>query len=139
MATYSGISSAQLVRGSTTVTLHNIEEVEVSEVEGRTLSDLGDDAVGEAFADVVDRQRRWSVRLRDLSDAASAQQGAWDSLSFTVAGLGDASDLTYTLAGGGVVVERIAHEHRHGRPSVAVLSGRALFDGATDPLSVEST
>jgi len=136
MARYSGISAAKLAAGSTTVDLENVEAVEISEVEGRTITQPGDNDAGETFADVIDRQRRWSVRLRDLAAADGIGQGRWDSLEFTIAGLGEASDRTYTLAGGGVLVERIDHDHRHGRASAATVRGRALFDGQTDPLSV---
>ena len=136
MARYSGISAVQLTLGGTTVDLENVEAIEVTEAEGRTVTQPGDNDTGETFADVVDRQRRWNVRLRDLSAADEVFQGRWDSLRFTVAGLAAAADRTYTLAGGGVIVERIEHDHRHGRASSAAIHGRALFDESTDPLSV---
>jgi hypothetical protein len=136
MARYSGISDAQLVRGATTVDLTNVESIEIEQAAGRVVTQPADDEVGPQFADVVDRRRRFAVRLRDLAAAAQIEQGAWEQLSFTVAGLGGAADVSVTLDGGGVIVESIRHEHAHGGPSAAVVAGVALFEGASDPLTV---
>jgi hypothetical protein len=136
MARYSGILGAQLVRGGTTVDLIHVESIEIEQAAGRTITQAGDEEVGPQFADVVDRRRRFAVRLRDLAAAAEVEQGAWEELSFTVAGLGAAAEVSVSLAGGGVIVESIRHEHAHGRPSVAVVAGFALFEGASDPLTV---